>query len=394
MAFRGGSGAAYTRQIQEDKERAGGVSPSGPVSLSRAALSGAPRPISGSPSSRNPFNAALASDGPIARRGWIGALLTSGNPSQGEIEARRFSGPQQAAAEYIRTKVDEGLSPQRAMMDFIGTTAGTEFFASGGDLADLANIGSLAVEPQPETTAGIREYEYARGQGYTGSFEDFLASQKSGTTVNVEAPGLPPDDAELRKSLDKQTAEQWGGFLKAGDTAAAMIGDLDVIDELITVAPQGPLTGRLAEAFPGVDSAADAFNSIVKRLAPQMRVEGSGSTSDIEFDAFLRAMPALRNRPEANRLIARILREKSVINLDRAAAIMSYQDGELTAAETRDFLRELDRKSIMTPELKRLITGVGGKTPASDVPDSFMPNAPDRSELWQQVDPADRELWQ
>lgn len=182
-----------------------------------------------------------------------------------------------------------------------------------------------------------------------------------GGDTNVEVNNLPgqvPSDADLRKELNKDEGALWGSYLKSGNQSAALGQDFEILGELIQMAPQGPISGRLAEAFPGVNSAGDAFNSIVKRLAPTMRAEGSGSTSDIEYAGMLKSLPSLLNRPEANALIAQVMQTKAQINMQRGQVIQQYQNGQITAVEARQAINEIDSQSIMTPEMKRLLLGV------------------------------------
>ena len=136
---------------------------------------------------------------------------------------------------------------------------------------------------------------------------------------------------------------------------------MQVLDELIKVAPQGPITGRLAELFPVVSSAGDAFQSIVKRIAPTLRAPGSGATSDIEYDGMFRSLPALRNRPEANAAISQIMKAKAAINVERSGIVDAYGRGEISAGEARNKIAELDKRSILTPELSQAIGDLGGE---------------------------------
>lgn len=187
-----------------------------------------------------------------------------------------------------------------------------------------------------------------------------LRLRRAGASSQTVTMGSEPGDSELRKSLDKKEGEVWSAYKETGATAASMQQDFQVLDELIAMAPQGPLTGALANAIPGVSSAGDAFNSIVKRIAPTLRAPGSGSTSDIEYDGMLRSLPNLRNRPEANQMIAEIMKAKAQMNMQRSGIVTQYQTGELSAADTRRMLGELDKQSIITPEMKQALGMLGG----------------------------------
>jgi hypothetical protein len=146
--------------------------------------------------------------------------------------------------------------------------------------------------------------------------------------------------------------------------------DLEMLEQLSTMAPQGPIVGRLAGAFQGVSSAADAFKSIISRVTPSLRVEGSGATSDMEFNAMRDSLPALANSPEANRAITAMMRAKAQINIERAQIVRAFQNSDRKEAATiamRAALGELDSRSIMTPELSAILGGLSG-APAGAAP--------------------------
>jgi hypothetical protein len=179
--------------------------------------------------------------------------------------------------------------------------------------------------------------------------------------VNVTVGGEIPD-GELRKNLQKKEGESWAAIKDQAVISSGMAQDMQVIDELIGMAPQGPIQGRLAESFPGFSSAASAFESVVKRVAPTLRTPGSGATSDIEYDGMLKSLPALRNKPAANRLISTVMKSKAAINMERGAIVDAYANGEIAAADARKQMTALDKKSIMTPETKLLILGLNNNS--------------------------------
>ena len=129
------------------------------------------------------------------------------------------------------------------------------------------------------------------------------------------------------------------------------------------MAPQSPIMGRAAEIFPGFSSAGAAASSVIKRVAPTLRVEGSGSSSDIEYNGMLQSLPSLQNYPEANAAIVAMMQAKAQINLERSELVRAYQNSMKTgedAAALRARLSELDARSIMTPELRSIISQLGG----------------------------------
>lgn len=245
-------------------------------------------------------------------------------------------------------------------------------------LQQEANRRADEASRRAEATAGktdlIKNYEFdmkaleAEGKPRIpfGSWrENWAKNSQPQTTINNITGGTP----ELRKSLDKKEGEAWAAAREAGTNSAAAVQDLDILNELSTIAPQGPLTGRLAQAFPGLSDAGAAFQSVISRVAPTLRAPGSGATSDIEYEGMLKSLPSLANRPEANAAIIGAMRSKANLNIQRGEIISEYMNGKLQEAEARTRLDGLNRQSIMTPELQNLLKGANtgplDKTPAA-----------------------------
>lgn len=233
--------------------------------------------------------------------------------------------------------------------------------------------------------------EYKRAQiealrGKTTGFRAMTAEEKAAYGLPADSPAqIGPDgkvdtigggqtinvntgdgaDGALSKKLSEKEGESWATIKDAGIVAGAMSQDLGLLDELIKVAPQGPIIGPLAETFKGFNSAGDAFQSIVKRVAPSLRTPGSGATSDIEYQGFLDSLPALKNSPEGNTLINQIMKSKAAINKQRSDIVTAYQANQLTADEARKAMADLNNASIVTPEMRKALAGVGAGEPSS-----------------------------
>lgn len=185
-----------------------------------------------------------------------------------------------------------------------------------------------------------------------------------GTTVNIGGDTTP--DAALRKQLSEKEGERLSKALGAAAQAGGLAQDFEVIDELVKIAPQGPITGRLAQILPGASSAGAVFESFVLRIAPTLRVEGSGATSDIEYEGMLKSIPQLVNKPDANAAIAEAMKMKAQINIKRGEVIMAYQNQDIDANQMRQQLAALNRASILSPRLKMMLGEIsGGATPVA-----------------------------
>ena len=209
-----------------------------------------------------------------------------------------------------------------------------------------------ALKPANPGTTDMRNFEYGQGNP---AFAKYLDEHKEGETNIYTGDGQLPSDADLRKKLQQGEGEVWAEALSQRNTSAALSQDLEMLDELGSMAVQGPVMGRLSQAFPGFDSAGAAFQSIVKRVAPAMRAPGSGSTSDIEYQGFLDALPALSNKPEANAMITQLLREKAALNIERGDVVDAFSDNRMTHQEARARMKEINERSILTPEMRQLL---------------------------------------
>lgn len=226
---------------------------------------------------------------------------------------------------------------------------------------DPKTAASVALTPvKDDKTAMIQNYEYFLSKGKTPEEALTLARAGSGG-VTIDMPN--ESQGALNKELAKNEAGIWSSLLQQGGKAASAKADLSMLQEVLQYAPQGPLEGRLAQAFPGFSSAGAAAASIIKRVAPTLRVEGSGSTSDIEYAGMLESLPSLQNYPEANAAILSMMQAKADIDLQRSQIISGFLNSDQSpeqARVARERLGELNGRSIMTPQLQQVIGNLGG----------------------------------
>lgn len=176
-----------------------------------------------------------------------------------------------------------------------------------------------------------------------------------GTTNEINLPGSPGAEDELLKKLMGKKGERYAKFLDAGANAAGLSIDIETLAALAPLQPSGPLVGRLAEMFPEFTDIGALRQSIVKRIAPQMRVEGSGSTSDVEFNAMLNSFGSLRNSPEANQAILSIFQQKIAFDIARRDIVNDYTNGNITMKEADDRLAALEAQSMIPSSVANLL---------------------------------------
>lgn len=210
-----------------------------------------------------------------------------------------------------------------------------------------------------EQEAAARQQQFQQ-QLYRDSINNdarMRAAAAGRSNINVTT-GVPNDP--LLETLGKEEGKAWGGYLAAGNDAVSKMQDLDALGELVETIPSGPLTGRLAEMFRGFSDSTAAFQSVISRIAPQMRVPGSGATSDKEVSMFLEALPSLRNRPEANRAIVQMLKNKAQLDIERQNIVTSVANGVISPQEGRRAMVKLNQTSVMPDSLRQTLRSLGG----------------------------------
>jgi len=223
----------------------------------------------------------------------------------------------------------------------------------------------------PDPTNDMREYDfYSQQEKAAGRepapFVDYQTSVKRAGATNINNT-VGASEPALRKKLSEKEGESWSGYLDSANVSGSTLQDLGALDELLKVAPQGPVAGRLAEMFPGFSTAGDAAQSIMVRVAPTLRTPGSGSTSDVEYQGMLKSLPRLSNSPGGNAMISSVMRAKAQLNVERGQIVAAYQNGQMDDQIARQKLQELNSRSILSPELKAMLGGDVSSAGSSDI---------------------------
>jgi hypothetical protein len=194
-------------------------------------------------------------------------------------------------------------------------------------------------------TDEIREYQFAQKNP---GFVDYKTNLKKAgaTNVSVDTKGENSFATEAGKSQAKRFDELAG----EGQKARQMVSDINTLTELgknigtgksaELKAALGPYAENLGIKIDGL-SDIQAFEAITNRVAPSLRVPGSGAQSDYELKNFLKSLPALGNTPEGNAISAATMKGLQE-NKIRASEIGSKAlNGEISRPQAEKMLREL-----------------------------------------------------
>jgi hypothetical protein len=200
---------------------------------------------------------------------------------------------------------------------------------------------------QPETvkpTADIQEYEYAKGQGFQGSFQDFqLAVKKAGASqVNIDQKA----EGAFDKKLAEGQAETFNTMATDGMNARADIGLINQLDGLLQ--GQGGMGTGLAVAagkwgIPVTEGMSDlqAADAIISKLVPTQRQPGSGSMSDRDVELFKSSLPSLWNQPGGNAIIVKTMRGLAQYKQQQGDIAQQVQMGAMSRQDAVKALKAL-----------------------------------------------------
>lgn len=161
---------------------------------------------------------------------------------QGEAEDQA-SGAQEEQRRQLAATIQQGI---QAMTGTQGSPGGmsalAQVLASNPDTAGMGLEALMSSQPRPEKAPDmVRQYEYARNNGYKGSFEDFKGITKPETniTANVNTAG-----GAFSKEFGKLNAQQFFELRASAQDAAQ---SLRATQEALGLIDRGIISGALAD---------------------------------------------------------------------------------------------------------------------------------------------------
>jgi hypothetical protein len=201
-----------------------------------------------------------------------------------------------------------------------------------------------------KATPNMREWAFAKAQDpNTPDYTTWERANKAAgkTEVNIDTKA----EGEFEKEFGKGQAKRWNSYIEGGQAAQKKIVDINSMREISArLGSQGAAAnikeaiGPYAEALGiNIDGLSDvqAYSSIVQRLAPQQRAEGSGSTSDIEFKGFLKSLPTLAQNPAAREATLNTMEALTRDEIARGEIATQLATGEIKRKDAEKALRSL-----------------------------------------------------
>ena len=237
---------------------------------------------------------------------------------QGAVEGLRKGKGRQSLSKFLDK---QGVDPETKQFLMENPQVAQEYVASAFK--------------KPDATNDLREYQYALSQGFNGSFLDYQTALKKAGATNVN---VGDNSGAFAKKADEMAATRLSDYVSEGNTASQFLGDMNLLTDIAKNLETGKPAEMLLKLGPyanalGVDikdlGPAQAYDATVKRLIPQMRKPGSGTTSDIDAMNFMKSLPSLGNTPEGNKIIIDTFSAISRAKMEAAEISRKALNGEI-----------------------------------------------------------------
>lgn len=238
-----------------------------------------------------------------------------------------------------------GIDPNYAVDDTIWKAASDKVFRDAPSRAAGSYIerpdGTLEQVPEPRT-GDIQEYEYARENGYQGSFTDYQqAIRRAGASqTSIDLGGGKKFDEEFAK-LDAQAL---GEVAVSGLSAQRNLGRIDQLETLLAAAPSGTearfkqMAGEWGIPTEGL-SEIQAAQALINSLVPEQRPAGSGPMSDADLELFKQSLPRVINQDGGNATIINTMRAIAQYDAEGSAIVQQLRAGDINRQEAFQMLQ-------------------------------------------------------
>lgn len=163
-----------------------------------------------------------------------------------------------------------------------------------------------------DSPSALKEYNFARSQGYQGSFLEFQLAQKraGATAITVDRRG----DNAYSAAQGKEYSDLMAGINKAGFQAPSQIRKLERMTQLLDGIEGGKLSPVGLEAASMLNSLGikvdpklgnkEAAQALSRELAGGLRAPGTGPMTDKDFENFLQQIPDLSKSAQGRKQIS------------------------------------------------------------------------------------------
>jgi hypothetical protein len=208
-----------------------------------------------------------------------------------------------------------------------------------GDPLEQANVAKINSDTSnANVTPDIKEFNFAKQNGYTGSFADWqISNKRAGATTNNIDTG---EGNKFYNTLDEKNAAVFSGLSDNGIQGRSKLVQIDQLDKLLQTTPTGALAVLKQKAGDwGINteglSDIQAATALLSQMIPQQRPPGSGPVSDADLAGFRNSLPRMINTPGGNTKILNTMRGLTKYQIDMGAIADQVANREITPSDGR-----------------------------------------------------------
>lgn len=211
-----------------------------------------------------------------------------------------------------------------------------------------------AYTPEEKPPASVQEYNFYRQSVAPGTvpmpFDVWSNTKARAAATNVTTTVNGDGESAFDKEGAKLQAGRFNDLVGEGQQAKQITADMSTLIDLgksigtgksaQVRATMGPYADSLGIPVKGL-SDIQAFEAIVNRVAPSLRVKGSGAQSDYELKNFMKSIPSLGSTQEGNEIAKAVmdgLTQNKVLASEIASKALTK---EITRKQAEEQLRSL-----------------------------------------------------
>lgn len=209
-------------------------------------------------------------------------------------------------------------------------------------------LDSFAGQAGPEPTSDMKNYDYARGQGYGGTFMDYQNSRSRAGQANVvvNTGDDPSGTGSYYKKLDEAAGAGVGTILQGAPQVMRSGQQIDLLDQALSNIQTG--AGAAAKQLAGewginTDGLSEiqAAQALINQIVPMQRAPGSGTMSDADLALFKSSIPRIINQPGGNRQIIDTMRAINQYDTRMVEIATAVADRKLSPSEGREAMLQV-----------------------------------------------------
>jgi len=271
-------------------------------------------------------------------------------PAQPQAQAQPNADPRLAMYDKQIATIQSQMQATQGLIKNPGTRKQGVALLNG--LSSKVNALEMAkIELQNnETEQRARDAERFGLKPGTGQYQAYVLTGKLPEGVESD------QTKEFQKAAAKQNAEIYQGHAKDGNSAVSMLNDVDRLQQLSDVVGSGKMAAMMPTVGPWLQSMglepkglheAQMFQSIVNKMAPGLRQQGAGATSDKDLEVMFQSLPSLSQTVEGRNGIIKQIRsigdysvQKGRIAQGVLSGKLNPQDGDAQIQKLQDGLKQ------------------------------------------------------